>query len=221
MDFQKLTHIQQTSATMKIEGDKTDDVLVNACCSPSYLISAMLHPGNSKKTWTDIGEKWERVPVFFDLLIHVAGWLAILIMEFILISMDDKGSRKYVELVMGSFWSVIIGFFGLFLAQVGNWIAGGKQVNGCVYPTTLALILGGVTASTVFSALYYLLAMMDEHYESSHWCNDAETTKCTFATAVDENDKLVHIRHILLWLIAIKLCVVATVKANAHYKLQD
>jgi len=216
MDFQKLQAAQQPAPTgaVPVMGARNfgDDAPIGGgCLNFSYAISAMLHPANIYRSFRS-QSGFEQFFVVVDLILHLAVWITAIIMEIWIFGQEHRGARKYEEIGSAAFWTLLLAFGGVLITQLANWMAAGNAVIGSAYPTTIAMITGGGVASAAFSAITYVLAMQDGEYASTH-----DATK-HFHNAYDKDDKLCTTRQLLLWLIALKLIAVATVKANAAYR---
>ena len=171
----------------------------------SYVVSA-LYKTSPPDSSTDV---LAYVPYLVDLVLHVGLWIVALVLEIVIRTREHRGARVYEEVGTAALATLGISLGGVALSVLVGAMADLK--HGSLYPSIVSAITAGGTASAVFSAMYWLTAVQDMNYMSHK-----EPTK-TFFSADHADDELVTTRQLLLWLVALKLLAVGTVRANMRF----
>lgn len=139
----------------------------------------------------------------FDLLAHLAFWIAALIIEILNFNAEDRGSDMLKELANFGFWTLVVAIANIFIA----YVAGGfGQDPGLLFPTTYAAIVGGALSSIAFNILWII--------QSESW--NAMAKEYTDDDTNDDN-KLKYQRWLVLWAMTLKIFAVITLKKNASF----
>lgn len=188
-------------------GTRYGDVKKHICCARqccafniSYIVSAPLHYQGFYQFWY-AADCIGQIVAFVDVLLHVLLWVAALVLDCWIVSIDNLGHQWMRELQIGALVCLGIALFGLLVAQVLGVLG---QPAGKSWPSTVGLIMGGGAASAVFTLMFCL----------------------SFSFAVpallDATDPLadppyVTVRHCALASLPIKIFALATARANIDF----
>ena len=171
----------------------------------SYVISAPLHMKGFFQFWAK-NHKYaviDRVAVTFDLVIHLAAWIAALVLDIWANAQDNRGSEILQEVNMVALWSLIVALSGILVAQFFALTAGGQEA-GKLFPSTYGVIVGGAYTSILFSFMWLMhsftwAALVNQYSDSSL------------------GEDLKQQRHAVMWTLALKVCAVVTLEKNASF----
>ena len=174
---------------------------ITGCCNGilkfAYIVSAPLHQKGFFEFWgnpdLNIADKFA---VVCDLLLHLCFWFVPFGFELWMSLQTDRGSYIHQELQMGSLWCLIVALIGILVAQLFGLM---EQDVGKLYATTYAAIIGGGTASIIFSGLYFM--------SGGAW----------LLTPTSPDNPVTSFRFMVYWCIALKTLAVVTASQNAAF----
>jgi hypothetical protein len=171
----------------------------------SYVISAPLHMKGFFQFWAKDHQyaPIDRLAVTFDLIIHLAAWIAALVLDIWANAQDNRGSEILQEVNMVALWSLIVALSGILVAQFFALTAGGQEA-GKLFPSTYGVIVGGAYTSILFSFMWLMhsftwAALVNQYSDSSG------------------GEELKQQRHAVMWTLALKVCAVVTLEKNASF----
>ena len=173
---------------------KKDDYFFG-CLLMSYIVSAPLHFQGHGQFWTRADWCLGRFIALLDLFGHLGLWIAVFVLECWTFSFKTFGTDPLNDVRTGAFWCTFLVFLGLLMAVVYGALG---QPAGKAWPTTVGMIVGGGVASLIFS---FILAM---------WSG-------AVVLDADEERTVESVRHVTLWLVALKTLALAVVNANINF----
>ena len=174
---------------------------LTGCCNGilrfAYIVSAPLHQKGFFEFWgspeLNIADKFA---VAFDLFLHLCFWFVLFAFELWMSLEKDRGSYLNQELQMASLWCLVVALIGILIAQLFGLM---EQDVGKLYATTYAAIIGGGTASTIFSVMWFMTG--------GDW----------LMTPTSYDNPVTTMRFMIYWVIALKTLAVVTASQNASF----